>query len=235
MHNLPSWRRVYKPHLITLYTCHSLLARPKTRVPNSFFKHNSHSKPRLAKTTYSQKGSHFSNGLPIKELIPFTLWHLWNVRNKNCFECANQKPSISTILQLTNEYHFLTNHSTKNCNKFPMYVKWNLPPYRVLQLNTDGAASQTKPIADFGGVFRDHTGNWIMGYAGHHPFTNFINIELMALLRGLQIAIMHNLTPLEIQMDAQEEINMLQNNALLDSPLLIDCRFLIHQLSKPAQ
>lgn len=64
------------------------------------------------------------------------------------------------------------------------------------------AVSTTKSIADFGGVFKGTTGNWIMGYVGHHQLTNIIDIEIMTLLRGLQIAFTYNISLLEIQMDA---------------------------------
>lgn len=77
------------------------------------------------------------------------------------------------------------------------------------------------------GVFRDNKGICIMGYAGHYPYTSVINIELMTLLRGLQMAVTHNLTPLQIQLDAQEVITILQSNTSIHSPIILDCRFLI--------
>ncbi|OIT20001.1 hypothetical protein A4A49_61151, partial [Nicotiana attenuata] len=107
-----------------------------------------------------------------------------------------------------------------------MYVKWPPPSMGIIRLNTDGALNSNKSQAGFGGVFRNHKGDWVMGYTGHHQLSNVIDIELMALLRGLQIAIMHHLTPLEIQMDAQEEITMFKTHAIQYSPLIIDCRFL---------
>lgn len=72
-----------------------------------------------------------------------------------------------------------------------------------------------------------------MGYAGHYSYTSVVNMELMALLHGLQMVLMHNLTPLQIQLDAQEVITTLQNNTSIHSPLLLDCRLLIQQLSSP--
>nr|XP_009762165.1 PREDICTED: uncharacterized protein LOC104214218 [Nicotiana sylvestris] len=87
-----------------------------------------------------------------------------------------------------------------------MYVKWNPPPTKVFCLNTDGAVTQGNSRAGFGGVFRDYKGNWVMGYASHSPSTIVMNIELMTLLRGLQMAFTHHLTPLQNQMDAQEDL-----------------------------
>lgn len=154
-----------------------------------------------------QNDTYHTNAIPLKELFPFTLWHLWNIGNKNYFEIVQQRPSITTILQLTNKYHYLIHHSTHKC-KLPMYIKWNPLPSGIIRLNMDGAVSTTKSIAGFGGVTRDTIGNWIMDYARYHPLTNIS--EIMALLCGLQISLIHNLTPLKIQMDAQEVIIMLQ-------------------------
>lgn len=129
-----------------------------------------------------QNGTSHTNAIPLKQLIPFILCHLWNIQNKNYFETVKLKPSTTTIVQLTNEYHYLTNSSAHKRTKLPMYINWNPPPYGIFRLNTDGEVSTTKPHMGFSGVFRDTTGNWVMGYTGHHQLTNVIDIELLALL-----------------------------------------------------
>lgn len=75
----------------------------------------------------------------------------------------------------------------------------------IIILNIDGPLNPTKSQVGFGegGVFRNHNGDLVMGHVGHYELTNVIKIELMTLLRGLQIAVEHKLTPLQIQMDAQ--------------------------------
>ncbi|XP_009781304.1 uncharacterized protein [Nicotiana sylvestris] len=72
-----------------------------------------------------------------------------------------------------------------------------------------------------------------MGYAGHSASTSVNNIELMALLRGLKMAFTHNLTPLQIHMDAKEVINLINTNYSLKSAIAFDCSFHIHQLNNP--
>lgn len=114
-----------------------------------------------------------------------------------------------------------------------IYVKWNTSPSGIIRLDTYRAVNSNKPQAGFAGVLRDHEGKWIMGCAGHYQLSNVIDNELMTLLHGLQIAVKHNLTPLEIHMDAQEVITTLQTPAINYSPLLNDCKFLIQQLSNP--
>lgn len=48
----------------------------------------------------------------------------------------------------------------------PVYVKWKPPDMGTITLNTDRAFHATTHKAGFGGVFRNHKGEWIMGYAG---------------------------------------------------------------------
>lgn len=121
-------------------------------------------------------------------------------------------PSSKSIIQLTAEHFFLTNPPIPKHIKMLVYVKWKPPDRGTITLNTDRAFHATTHKAGFGGVFRNHKGEWIMGYAGHYQASNVIDIELMALLRGLQLAIHHNLTSLVIQMDAQKVISMLHTH-----------------------
>lgn len=73
-----------------------------------------------------------------------------------------------------------------------------------------------------------------MGYARRQEATNAITLEILALLRGLQLAVHHHLTPLEININVQEVIIMLRNPSIVYSHMLNDCKFLIHQLNDPA-
>lgn len=51
-------------------------------------------------------GTFHTHSIPLKQLIPFTLWHIWNIHNKNNFENVQLKPYIKTILQLTTKHLF---------------------------------------------------------------------------------------------------------------------------------
>lgn len=60
-----------------------------------------------------------------------------------------------------------------------------------------------------GGVFRNNSRNWVMGYM--RDYQNITNnlAELLAVLEGLKLANEHNLTPLVINTHSTEIIRML--------------------------
>ncbi|KAF3620202.1 hypothetical protein FXO37_33363 [Capsicum annuum] len=101
-------------------------------------------------------------------------------------------------------------------------------------LNTDATSSNLN-IGGLGGVFRNSQGEWVMGYTAHTTFQDIALHELQALFVGLQLAVSHDLKPMEINVDA-EQLSTLLNNATMTtnvSTLLSDCRFLLQQLGSP--
>ncbi|XP_019240701.1 PREDICTED: uncharacterized protein LOC109221883 [Nicotiana attenuata] len=88
-------------------------------------------------------------------------------------------------------------------------------------------------LAGIGGVFRNHSGDWLMGFAGSTAAPTITERELMGLLRGLQMAIHLKLHPLEIYVDSLEVINILYDTRTECSHLITDCRSLLHQLYDP--
>jgi len=57
--------------------------------------------------------------------------------------------------------------------------------------------------------------------------------EISALVKGLRLAILHNLTPLEVSIDCEEIIKYLKDDHPPYSNILFDWRDLIKQLGKP--
>ncbi|XP_075077069.1 uncharacterized protein LOC142163822 [Nicotiana tabacum] len=56
----------------------------------------------------------------------------------------------------------------------------------------------------FGGVIRDSTGKWFLGYTGTRPTGNHHYMELTGLQEGLRLALQHKLAPLEVNVDSTE-------------------------------
>lgn len=72
-----------------------------------------------------------------------------------------------------------------------------------------------------------------MGYTAPTITQDILHLELLALFKGLQLAMEHNLKHLEINVDAEQLITLLNS---IDTKaksyiLLFDCRFLFQQLS----
>ncbi|XP_019260354.1 PREDICTED: uncharacterized protein LOC109238377 [Nicotiana attenuata] len=114
-----------------------------------------------------------------------------------------------------------------------MYVKWHPPPLGKTKLNTDGAAKTNTSNNGTGGVFCNTMGQCILGFMGTISTGNSTYMELNALLQGLQLAWLHQLIPLEVNVDSTEVISMLNKDNLHYSSTLMECRYLIQQLGNP--
>ncbi|XP_019237577.1 PREDICTED: uncharacterized protein LOC109217762 [Nicotiana attenuata] len=100
------------------------------------------------------------------------------------------------------------------------------------KLNVDGSCCHTQCNYGIGGVIRDHQRNWIIGFAGGVQQGSPTQIELLALLKGLQIAAKQNQLPLIIETDAQNVLGMLNSPALNCINIVTDCRSLLQQLDR---
>lgn len=101
------------------------------------------------------------------------------------------------------------------------------------KLNTDGSMNTPTSIGGIGGVIRDNHGNWVIGFMGSLTTTIPIITEISALVKGLRVAKLHNLTPIEISIDCKEVISYLKVDHPSYSNILSDCRDLIKQMGMP--
>ncbi|KAK4710785.1 hypothetical protein R3W88_005298 [Solanum pinnatisectum] len=114
-------------------------------------------------------------------------------------------------------------------------LAWVPPQKGFIKLNTDGVLKPYIHTQGIGGVFHDFAGNLIIGFAGEVNNANIpLQTKALALLRGLQLAIAHYLTSLQINIDVKEVLQHIQNTS--NSPMLIfyDCRHLLNHLKDPS-
>ncbi|OIT02668.1 putative ribonuclease h protein, partial [Nicotiana attenuata] len=161
-------------------------------------------------------------------LMPFCLWHIWLTRNSNVFN--NKRDPINANNTIAKATEFCVLSDSKHAKyKHQVMLKWSPPPRESYKLNRDGAAKRNPGI---GGVFRNHNGEWILGYMENIPFTSNTGAEIRAITKGLQLAEQHNLLPLEINTDSAETINMLINGNMIFDPLICECRSLIQRMGR---
>ncbi|GLT73840.1 hypothetical protein SLA2020_456720 [Shorea laevis] len=106
-------------------------------------------------------------------------------------------------------------------------------PYNYVKLNTDGSSLGNPGLARAGGVFRDHVGNWILGYSRNVLFTTSLSVELWALRDGLILATNRRFAKLIVEIDsriAQLLINAPDNAFHSLGVLISDCRMLLSKL-----
>ena len=87
-------------------------------------------------------------------------------------------------------------------------ASWRPPPFRVFQLNFDGASRGNPGQTGFGGVIRDHQGKPLTTFFGSIGWNTNNATELESLWRGLTLAQEHRYFPLIVEGDSQILINM---------------------------
>ena len=99
-----------------------------------------------------------------------------------------------------------------------------------MKLNTDGSLLGIPGLAGGGGVIRDWTGRWIVGFSRNIGIASSLMAELWAIRDGLMLCVERNLDMVEIEMDAKAVVDMLGNPQYCNrsiSSLLEDCRKMI--------
>ncbi|XP_019266819.1 PREDICTED: uncharacterized protein LOC109244217 [Nicotiana attenuata] len=88
-------------------------------------------------------------------------------------------------------------------------------------------------MGGMGGVFRDHKGDWIMGYQHSSPSSSPLQAELEALKEGFSIILTHGYTPPVVETDATKVIKILYSNCVPYNSTIVNCKWLMHQLKQP--
>lgn len=109
-------------------------------------------------------------------------------------------------------------------------VKSEPPPANTYKANTDRACINNIGRAGIGSVIRDDKGNWFIGFYEAIPQASTVQAEILALRKGLAIADLNNIRPLEINVDALEVIHLLNSNGSYYHNLFHQCRLLMETL-----
>lgn len=115
-------------------------------------------------------------------------WSIWRTRNAEIFSD-----------QVWNDWYLLnyirTLHDSIVKAYGPMYstqtireVKWNPPPENYIKLNVDGSSFGNPGRSSFGGIFRNSYGEWMWGFSGFCGISTNLNVELLAIYHGLDMA-----------------------------------------------
>ena len=72
-----------------------------------------------------------------------------------------------------------------------------------MKLNTDGSSSGNSGLTGGGGVIRDWTDRWIVGFSRKIGIATSLIAELWAIQDGLMLCVDRNLVMVEIDLDAK--------------------------------
>ncbi|GKU87915.1 hypothetical protein SLEP1_g2242 [Rubroshorea leprosula] len=93
------------------------------------------------------------------------------------------------IYSKAREFQPTCNTHVENLNKETILVNWSPPPEGYIKLNSDGSALTNPGQTGAGGVFRDHLGNWLLGFMRNVGYSTALAAELWAIRDGLKLAV----------------------------------------------
>ena len=102
-----------------------------------------------------------------------------------------------------------------------------------MKLNTDGSSLGNPRATGGGGVIRDWSGNWIVGFSRKIGIATSLLAKLWAIRDGLMLCVDRSLAMVEVELDAKAVVDMLTNSQYSNiaiAPLIEDCRYLISQI-----
>ncbi|GKV08919.1 hypothetical protein SLEP1_g20489 [Rubroshorea leprosula] len=173
--------------------------------------------------------------IPWGTLFSFTIWTIWIQRNCKLYKPENYNPSssISIIKNKAAEFWACCSSHQHTSQATSIAVKWTKPSSGVVKLNTDGSFLSRSGMAASGGLFRDHEGKWMLGYARNIGHTSCLAAELWAIRDGLQLAVDKGFNRLCIETDSLTALNLISKDCGNHHPLtalILDCRELLSRI-----
>jgi len=95
----------------------------------------------------------------------------------------------------------------------PSASAWRKPEAGRLKLNFDGSSKLASRRASIGGVYRDHEGAFVLGYAERIGTATSSVAELAALRRGLELAVANGWRRVWIEGDARAVVDAVRRRA----------------------
>ncbi|KAF0931773.1 hypothetical protein E2562_005755 [Oryza meyeriana var. granulata] len=90
---------------------------------------------------------------------------------------------------------------------------WRKPEAGWMKLNFDGSSKNSTRIASIGGVYRDHEGAFVLGYAERIGTATSSVAELAALRRGLELAVRNGWQRVWAEGDYKMVVNVVHDHA----------------------
>lgn len=101
-------------------------------------------------------------------------------------------------------------------------------------MNIAGSYNPLDQCGGADGVFRDHTGNWVIGFTSNFFCTSSNQVETFALKYATEIALSHNIQQLHIQTDSQVLVQAI--NEGIEAPnlttMIYDCILLLRAMEE---
>ena len=164
------------------------------------------------------------------------LWNLWLQRNRLAFE---QQPANSKLVQVvemqSRELLYCVLETNTGVVRLLKQIQRLKPLEGWHKLNMDGLVVDSSGQSGCGGLLRDCTGQWVVGFAKSISFCSSIAAELWALREGLGLCLEYGISVVEIELDSSTAISLVSHNLVSNgdlSGLVDDCRVMLLRLPR---
>lgn len=155
-------------------------------------------------------------------------------RNGNLYNYKHFFLSKNLVISKVIEFKFFTSTDPSIQKRFLLSIVWIRPSLNTFKLKGNDFFIRGSTQGGIGGVIRDSKGDWVMGYVCCCDVINPIFIELQALIKDLELVVLKNYQPIEIEVDSVDNIlNLLEvHNSIYNSAISM-CRLLLRRLGNP--
>lgn len=150
-------------------------------------------------------------------LFAATLWWIWRFRNSMCFTSE-----VWSLHHISFNIQDTVNVIQTSLNLHPVaaaeerVVRWNCFNHSCFIINVDGSCLGSPVQTGFGGLIRNNSGFFTVGFSGHLELSNDILFaELHAILMGLQLAKNLNIFDVVCYSDSLHCINLINGTAMV--------------------
>lgn len=107
------------------------------------------------------------------------------------------------------------------------------PQTNYFKLNIDGAYKKCSIKSGMEGLIRDSTKKWVVGFMSSSEACCVLHSELLALHRGLEVALPHNYVLLQIELDSIDIFYALDVSPPFYNSVVCSCTLLLKKLGNP--
>ncbi|KAG5543527.1 hypothetical protein RHGRI_016306 [Rhododendron griersonianum] len=173
--------------------------------------------------------------MPIHVLFPLALRAIW--LNRNCCVFYNSSPDFSVkvrnVINFSLEWTLACDRDQSHCGNQTVLVSQVPPPVGLFKLNTDGSFDANLSMGLAGGLIRDSSGNWVLGFQRKDVVASS-STACWALKDCLQLALERNLLiGILAETDSLTLVHLLNQIVLSNHELcniISDCMVLLDQL-----
>ena len=136
-------------------------------------------------------------------------------------------------MQQASEFFLCASQPTRNNRLVLRQIWWEKPDLGWLKLNTDASSNAALGLAAGGGLIRDASGNWVIGFTRKLGRLNSFTAKAWALRDGLLLCCNLKLSAVVVELDAKALVDALSNPSYSNSvisPLFDDCKLLASQI-----